>query len=51
MILSVGGEETRSKTRAFSSSHKERIMSMITEFAFLESCCERRSTASMELTF
>jgi hypothetical protein len=44
MILSVG-EETHSKILTFRSSHKERIVSMIIEFAFRESCCERRSTA------
>jgi hypothetical protein len=44
MVLS-DGKETPSKTLAFRSSDKERIISMMIEFAFLDSCLERRSTA------
>jgi hypothetical protein len=45
-ITRVAGEGEFSKTRALRSSHKERIVNMMNEFATLASALERFATAS-----
>jgi hypothetical protein len=45
-ITLVVGDAKRSNTRAFRSSHRERIVSIMSELAFFESRLENPSTTS-----